>query len=115
MWAWEWTIPPCIGLCLHFERLLLIPAWGPPGSSFGKPGTNQTGSCLKDKFWCSPRGQFISTEGESLGGENIWGRGKSTPKGAGMCVAGLTPQGVPMAQPGVSGAETGCAWGRRRG
>lgn len=52
-------------------------------------------------MWGLTWGQFISTEGERPGGENIWGRGQSTPKGAGLGVAEQTGRRCPWLSLGL--------------
>lgn len=59
--------PVCIGSGVHFMGLLLIPAWGPPGSGFGKPGRNQTCFHLKNKFGGAPGVSSFLLKGKGLG------------------------------------------------
>lgn len=69
--------PKCIGLGVHFMGLLWIPAWGLPGSGFGKPGRNQTCFHLKDKFWGAPGVSSFLLKGKGLGKKTFGVEGRA--------------------------------------
>ena len=64
--------PASFGSCMHYMRLLLLLAWGPPVLGFGRQGRNQTCSCLKNTFWNSLGVGSFLWKGRDLRKKTFW-------------------------------------------